>query len=171
MIIFFGNYSIDRSIAQIGKFFQKVGQFFKNLFSPKNKQKSNQNPPTEPPPTPDPRRLNKNKETLICVEYENDSEKEKTTKIYEIDVTTANTQDIHKLVTTVMTTTEQLVTTLGNDKVEVTTTYYESNKEPNSTPFDPNGEHKDKVPVVIGVENKAQVKKEEHTDPTVVKAV
>ena len=157
--------------AQIGKFFERVGQFFKSVFSKKQTQReSTTTPSTEPPPTPDPQ-MRKEKNVLICVEYEadpNHSNNVVTTRIYEMDVTSALTTNIEKLVTKINTN-EDMITTVATERAEVT---QQSNRVPESTPFDPNSDHKEKVPVVItGVENKAEVKKEENTDPTVVRAV
>ena len=137
---------------KIGQFFQKVGQFFKNLFTTvKNKEQSQTtSQSTEPPPTPDPGRA-KASEGVVCVEYDdtNDSTDQTKETVTESPVST-------------------LMTTIVDSTTEVTTT--DSAKLPESTPYDPNGERKEKIPVVIGMEEKANLKKH-HDDATVVRDV
>ncbi|CAG2174672.1 unnamed protein product [Oppiella nova] len=161
--------------AQIGNFFQRVGKFIQNLFSGnKNRNQQTVTTTTPPPPTPAPQLLNKDNAKLVCVEYAENSDGGRTTRIYELDLTPT-----HKAITDLLTTlsassapvTNPTTTTVSEDnRMDVTKGGVERH---DSTPFEAglDKEKQEKHQLVPGIDQKANqgVAKDHRNDDTVVK--
>lgn len=87
------------------------------------------------------------------MEYEDPNESTQQSTIAMTEGRSSTLEATQHLATTQVTTTENIA------------------KQPESTPYDPNGEKKDKIPVVIGMEEKVSVKKGHNSDATVVRDV
>jgi hypothetical protein len=123
-------------------FFEKVGNFFKNLFSGnKNKNQTTEEPSTPVAPTPEPQR----NEEVFCVEDDENSINDEHLS-HTKAVQTTNSSKNKELLTTVPS-----KTTI----TKVDDAFKEQTSE-NSYPI-PNGperETKEREPVIIGIENK-----------------
>lgn len=133
-------------------FFEKVGEFFKNLFS----GNKNQNQTTEEPPTPEPQR---NVEVYCVEDDENSINDEPLNRTKPVQTT--NSSKNKELLTTVPSNTT--ITKVDNAVKEQTI----------STPNEPERETKEREPVIIGVEDKdkrsSYLRKSHLSDRTVVK--
>ena len=126
-----------------------------------DKKRSTESPPTEEPPTPSPEML---KNTIICIEYNDNNDEPNEGQTYKLDSTTTPiSKPNENMITTIETTVESIKVTTTEPEGQTT-----SQSGDQTTPYDPNGRPKDKIPVIIGIEQKA---KNENKDPTVVKAV
>jgi hypothetical protein len=125
--------------AEVKTFFEKVGKFFKNLFS----GNKNQNQTTEEPPTPEPKR---NVEVYCVEDDENSINDEPLSRTKPVQTT--NSSKNKELLTTVPSNTT--ITKVDNAVKEQTI------KSENSytTPNEPERETKEREPVIIGIENK-----------------
>ncbi|CAG2111818.1 unnamed protein product [Medioppia subpectinata] len=129
-------------------FWQKFAKWWQNVF---------ETPTTTPaPPTPSHQRLNKDNK-LICVEYDETNGVKRTTRIYEIDMT-STVKPINELITTLSpspkTTTKATTLLLkeNDNKVVTSGSVYSSD----STPFDPSSGPKDKNQMMPDMDQKAR---------------
>jgi len=140
--------------ADVKTFFEKIGNFFKKLFSGnKNKQEAT----TEPPPTPP---AQKDSDGVICIEYDETTVRDDSQTTTKAVQTISPSKNEIELKTTAIT----KVNEQNNNKANTFTTpneQYETGKE--------------QEPVLIGIDrnDKKIVDNERNSyknDPTVVKA-
>jgi hypothetical protein len=135
-------------------FFEKVGEFFKNLFSGnKNKNQTTENPSTPEPPTPEPQR----NEGVFCVEDDENSINDEPLSHTKAVQTPKN---------------KELLTTVPS-KTTITKVDNAVKEQTISTPNGPERETKEREPVIIGIEDKdkrnSYLRKSHLSDRTVVK--